>query len=146
MTDLTIPPRLRDAHAITLKNPWAHLIAHYGKDVENRTWMPWDGVHTLLIHAGKGWDRGPEFAERTDVGDPHTSAIVAVADLAYACDSSRHSATLRCGCGEWAMPGQCHWQLTNVRTLRNPVPANGRQGLWRPMPQTLAKVAEAVKS
>nr|WP_221374364.1 hypothetical protein [Actinoplanes polyasparticus] len=144
MTDLIIPSKLRDAHAITLKNPWAHLIAHYGKDVENRSWMPWDGVHTLLIHAGKGWDRGPATAEC--IGEPHTSAIVAVADLSFACDTSRHSDTVRCGCGEWAMPGQCHWRLTNVRALRSPVPANGRQGLWQPTSQTLAEVAEAVRS
>lgn len=141
---VTIPPGLRVAHAITLKNPWAHLVAHYGKDVENRTWMPWEGVDTLLIHAGKGWDRGPDFTRRTDCGDPDTSAIVAVADLAFACNTSRYSDTIRCGCGEWAMPGQCHWKLANVRALREPVPANGRQGLWRPSPDDLARVVRAL--
>lgn len=43
--------------ALTLINPWAHLIVHHGKDVENRTWMPPQGVDWLFIHAGKGWCR-----------------------------------------------------------------------------------------
>lgn len=139
-----IPPRLQVSYAITLKNPWAHLIAHYGKDVENRSWMPWEGVDTLLIHAGKGWDRGPEFTQRTDCGDPHTCAIVAVADIAFACDSSFGRSRLACMCGEWAEPGQCHWKLTNVRTLREPVPATGRQRLWRPTPDILTAVTRAL--
>jgi hypothetical protein len=61
-----------------------------------------------------------------------TSAIVAVADLAFACDTSRWTNHIACPCGQWAMPGQCHWNLTNVRALPEPVPCRGRQGLWRP--------------
>lgn len=127
---------IRAAHILTLKNPWAHLIAHSGKDVENRTWMPHEGVDTLLIHAGKAWDPFAPFADR---GACFTSGIVAVADLAYACNTSRFSDELKCGCGEWAEPGQCHWKLTNVRPI-TPVPCAGRQGLWLPTPAMLADV------
>lgn len=134
----TIPPRLLTAYAITLKNPWAHLIAHYGKDIENRSWMPWEGVDTLLIHAGKSWDH--QWL-RTDGPQPYTSAIVAVADLAFACNASLHRDAIVCACGPSAQPGQCHWKLANVRALAAPVPANGRQGLWRPSPDDLAAVA-----
>jgi len=119
---------LRDPHVITLKNPWAHLIAHGGKDIENRKWMPSDPVDQLLIHAGKGWD---STADRPRDGVV-TSAIVAVADLMHACRASRFTDQLVCRCGAWAVPGQCHWRLMNVVALPEPVPARGRQGLWRP--------------
>jgi hypothetical protein len=123
------------AYALTLKNPWADLIARSDKRVENRTWMPHQGVHQLLIHAGKGWDdNAPAFS----VGA--TSAILAVADLAFACNTSRHTGAVVCGCGKWAAAGQCHWNLTNVIALPEPVPATGRQGLWRPDRATLDAV------
>lgn len=134
---------LTDVPALTLLNPWAHLVAHYGKNVENRTWMPHDGVWRLLIHAGKGWDRAAEtdiFLRVGDLDGVQPSAILAVADLAHACRASRYRETVVCECGEWAQPGQCHWRLANVRPLAEPVPAVGRQGLWRPSPEVLAAV------
>ncbi len=140
------PDQLLCAYAITLKNPWAHLIAHYGKDVENRSWMPHAGVDWLLIHAGKGWDDWePAFVDSTDLGAPRTSAIVAVADLAFACNSSLKTDTVVCACGAWAQPGQCHWKLANVRALSTPVPVErGKQGLWRPSAAVLEAVSQSI--
>jgi hypothetical protein len=135
---------LVDVVALTLKNPWAHLVAWHGKTVENRTWMPWEGVDRLLIHAGKGWDDGAtEWVHRRfgiDVDGVETGAIVAVADLAHGCNASRWSDTIRCGCGPWAAAGQCHWVFGEVRPLIEVVPCTGRQGLWRPTPDVLAAV------
>ena len=39
--------------AITIKQPWASLIVHGIKDIENRTWAcPWKYIgHRVLIHA-----------------------------------------------------------------------------------------------
>lgn len=39
--------------ALSIRQPWAHLIIHHGKDIENRSW------HTklrgrFLVHAAKG--------------------------------------------------------------------------------------------
>ncbi|HMH92365.1 MAG TPA: hypothetical protein VK586_14925 [Streptosporangiaceae bacterium] len=51
--------------ALTVKQPWAHMIAHCGKTAENRTW-PTGYRGLLAIHAGacSGWDpageRSPE--------------------------------------------------------------------------------------
>jgi hypothetical protein len=133
-------PKLVNAPAITLRNPWAHLIAHEGKDVENRVWMPSERVDALLIHAGKGWDDPhPPFA-----GALTASAIVAVARLAHACAASRWTDRVVCGCGRWAMPGQCHWVLTEVRALPEPVECTGRQGLWRPPAGVLAAVSAQI--
>lgn len=27
-------------YALSIRQPWAHLILHHGKDIENRTWRP----------------------------------------------------------------------------------------------------------
>lgn len=47
--------------ALSIRQPWAWLIVHGGKDIENRSW------HTkfrgrFLVHAGKGCT-GEEYAE-----------------------------------------------------------------------------------
>ena len=41
--------------AITIKQPWAFLIVHGIKDIENRTWAcPWKYIgHRVLIHASE---------------------------------------------------------------------------------------------
>lgn len=131
-------PQLIDVRALTLRNPWAHLIAHGGKDIENRTWMPPESVASrLLIHAGKGWDDVPGV----QVAGLQTSAIVAVVDIMWACNTSLHSDTLRCSCNpDWAQPGQCHWVIKLIHALAEPVPAVGRQGLWRPDAATVDAV------
>ncbi len=116
-----------DVRALTLLNPWAHAIAHEGKTVENRSWMPPEGIDRFLIHAGKGWD---EFAELpgADRWPVQAGAIVAVVDLLFACGDSP-----LCGCDpQWAMGDQKHWNLKLVHTLKTPVPCRGALGLWRP--------------
>ncbi len=131
------PEQLRRAWAITLKNPWAHLIAHHGKNVENRSWMPYQGVDCLLIHAGKSWDGYPGFPEK----NLRTSAIVATAGLPFACEESRYSDTVVCGCGPWAAPNSCHWGLAGVWALPEPVPVTrGWQGLWHPASDVLDRI------
>jgi hypothetical protein len=48
-------------HSLTVKQPWAHMIANLGKAIENRTWET--GYRGLLaIHAGaySGWDKNAE--------------------------------------------------------------------------------------
>ncbi|MGC4075454.1 MAG: ASCH domain-containing protein [Rubrivivax sp.] len=47
--------------ALSIRQPWAWLILHAGKDVENRTW-PTRYRGRVWIHAGKGCTRR-EWAE-----------------------------------------------------------------------------------
>lgn len=60
------------ALALSIRQPWAWLILHAGKDVENRSW--WTRVHgRILIHASKGmtldeWTDG-FAAARSVLGD-----------------------------------------------------------------------------
>jgi len=39
--------------ALSIRQPWAHFILHYGKDIENRNW-PTKVRGRILIHAAKG--------------------------------------------------------------------------------------------
>lgn len=42
---------------LSIRQPWAHLIIHAGKDVENRTWCT-QFRGDVLIHASKTFTRG----------------------------------------------------------------------------------------
>ena len=52
--------------ALSIRQPWAWLIIHAGKDIENRSW-PTQFRGILLVHASKGmttaeYDEAKEFA------------------------------------------------------------------------------------
>jgi len=114
---------MTDVRALTIRQPWAALIAHGAKRIENRTWgTAWRG--TLLIHAAKSADPYPDGVAWVDGADVR-SAIVAVATLAdiHVCDGE---------CSPWAEAGRHHWVLSDVRPVAEPVPCKGALGLWRP--------------
>jgi hypothetical protein len=150
-----------ELRALTVKQPWAHMIAHCGKRVENRSWrMDYRG--DLAIHAGacSGWDPA---GERSPVaraawrdwsatlppmnvtgplrkGAMHIDfgAVIAVARVA----GRHHSDDCMLleylvppgsvtGCSAWAARGQWHIELADVRPLAKPVACRGRLGLWR---------------
>lgn len=137
---------IADLRAITIRRPWADLIASGQKDVENRSWgTTYRGL--LLIHAGQGW-AGEAEAWFNHVFAPflpddyfrperHPQGIVALAELVDICPG------LPCECGPWATAGNRHFRLGNARALAVPVPARGSLGLWRPTPELLAAVRAA---
>ena len=130
--------------ALSVKQPWALAIGH-GKDVENRTWGTiYRGP--IAVHASKTFDDVTlatldwiEATARLKPGqlqfDDHRGAVVAVAEIVGChqhCDP-----TGSCGatdptdiCSVWAQPHHWHWELSNVRTLADPVPCKGALGLW----------------
>lgn len=141
--------------ALSVRQPYAWAIAHGRKDIENRSWATcYRGP--LAIHAGARWDEGGAYDKRVlmalfDYGDrfdpplrverlgPKTvrlvcdrqltpGAVVAVVDVVGICTA--RSTSEQCGCGVWAVEGQCHWRLANPRPLSAPVPCKGRLGLW----------------
>lgn len=58
----------RSMRALSVRQPWAWLILHAGKDIENRDW--WTGVRgPILIHASKGMTRD-EYEEAAACYDP----------------------------------------------------------------------------
>lgn len=150
--------------ALTVRQPWAWAIAHGGKDVENRSW-PTSYRGLLAIHAGARWDEDGAWDRRVidaaskdqhpggyfdpplkvefDTGTGRTlrllsdnrrfvlGAVIAVAELV---DVTRGDSS------PWAVPGEFHWRLANVRPLDEPVPCKGRLGLWTLPPDVNATV------
>ena len=135
--------------ALTVRQPFAWAIAVGGKDVENRS----RGTRhrgLLAIHAGKTVYRADLDEPRIlhaimmkefEIEEPASrlGAVVAVAEL-YGChpcpDETGLSGCMTAArngrlCSEWAIEGQHHWRLRNVRPLPEPVPCKGALGLWR---------------
>lgn len=129
--------------ALTVRQPWATMIALGLKNCENRTWeTSYRGP--LAIHAGKGMTKA-EYEDALDFGcqalgnvqwldNPELKsealprgAIIAVADL-YAISDQMPS--------PWYLgwsSGQLGWFFRNVRRVAKPVACKGALGLW-PVP------------
>lgn len=123
--------------AITICQPYAHLIVTGTKPVENRTWR----THyrgSLAIHAGKSraWLDHDAEAHAAQAGRPLVfGAIVAICTLADCLriedindgrfDDQYPQLRGRQHCfGPWC------WVLTDVLPIANPVPWRGAQGLF----------------
>lgn len=124
--------------ALTICQPYAHLIATGEKRVENRTW-PTSYRGPLLIHAGKSRD----WLTGDDPAGMVFGAVVATATLAdclhiNAIERREHAGTYPWLCDHEHTSGPWCWVLTNVQALPEPVPARGAQGLWdMPWPSNL---------
>lgn len=119
---------------LTIKQPWAWLIAEGIKKVENRTWKTnYRGI--LAIHAGKSnSDLSSDLIQRIDsiligtgIALPSTNVlkseqgcIIAIANL-IAITTNQND--------KWAIPGQFHWKLESAKRI-SPMPAQGKLGLW----------------
>lgn len=140
---------------ISLYQPWASLVALGLKRVESRSW-PTTYRGPLLIHAAKRWDAGLESAQ-VDAAELLWShgrlplpavlplgRVLAVCRLA-GCSQVRPGHLTPEGIGlsglELAFgdyrPGRFGWSLEDVRSLAEPVPWRGMQGLW-PVSEELA--------
>jgi hypothetical protein len=131
-----------NVRALTVKQPWASLIAMGIKDIENRTWVPAQFHGPILIHAGASVDK--QAMQRAQVtgslggtrlDELPTSAIVAVVGTVRA-----HRDSIGGHCEPWGLDDCWHWVLSDVRQLPKPIPATGRLGLWIPGADLLAAV------
>ncbi|MFI8992155.1 ASCH domain-containing protein [Streptomyces antimycoticus] len=127
--------------ALTIRQPWAALIAHADKRIENRVW-PTSYRGPLLIHAGKSIDRTalkhpPVAAEVRRLRDQgiqlELGAVIAVAQL-----SGCHQPDGVCT--RWSAVGQFHFELSHVAALPLPVPCTGRLQLWFPSAELLDRI------
>lgn len=138
---------------ITIRQPWATLIAIGAKRLETRSWRT-NYRGELGIHAGKQVDRkvcetepirsllashSYKSADQLPVG-----AIVAVCrlnDCLPVLQDNGETAWLGGGdrrleaagqeyrFGDFT-PGRYAWELTEMRWLPEPIPVLGKQGLW----------------
>lgn len=116
--------------AVTICQPYAHLVALGEKPIENRTW-PTHYRGEIAIHAGKSRDWLDEEDEKR-YPELAFGAVIAVAQL-VACLSLRVTSP-------WPAPfahlmdhehanGPWCWVLADIVRIE-PVPCRGAQGLW----------------
>lgn len=132
--------------AITIQQPWAHLIIHgyldphtgklKRKDVENRTWVS-SYKGPLLIHAGKSRESLDDFPLPKDTQLSFGAAIGIVemfgcVKLSRVVDST------------WASGPWCH-QYRNPRALPAPIPFKGLLGYWD-VPDDLLELIQSIGS
>ena len=123
--------------ALTIKRPWAGLIANRYKTIEVRTWKTkYRGK--LAIHVGQTVDRAAGVAiKRTglEVTNEPTGVIIATCTLSdiisytprkFIDDYEKH----RCFYSSFYRPGLYGWILTDIKKLINPIPFKGKLGLW----------------
>lgn len=117
--------------ALSIKQPWAWLIANGYKTVENRKWYT---AHRgdLLIHAGKSdaeVDRDIELVRRTykigiDREQLVFGKVIAVAEV-IACTKEPEAWIDK----HWHVKGCFAWSLRRIRPIE-PFPARGKLNLF----------------
>jgi hypothetical protein len=142
--------------ALTVWQPWATLaVTPDAKDVENRTWVPpgWAVGTRLVVHAARRFDPAAAAWVADTFGHDSSEADVAVRSAETLGVFVGTVALVRvhhadeCAdapCSRWALPGHYHWTLAHPKPLETPVPAMGRQGLWRLSGDQSAAVAAEV--
>lgn len=154
----------RPLRALTIIQPWAHLIVLGRKRVENRSWEPTArGLRVgdyLAIHAGMRFDLASwEGAYETMPDDeaPELRALVESAVFSVPQRAGRELVATRVTYGavvavarlaavedeapedEAYWCGPWGWRLDEVVAIE-PVPCKGAQGLWTLPPEVLATV------
>lgn len=120
--------------AITLKQPWASMVAFGWKTIETRKWKTRHRGE-LLIVAGKGWVWLGSTVSRADgwtgiIGDPSTywyGHAVAVATLIGCRPMTKDDESDALCMYE---PGRYAWLLENVRQLETPFRVRGFPGIF----------------
>ena len=123
--------------ALTVKQPWAELIALGVKKIENRTW-PTTHRGPLAIHAGRTTLDVDTIAELQNAGITIPAdlaygavvAVVTVTDCIRLADLPPDLAGDPFAFGSWC------WLLADARAV-NPVQWRGALGLWE-FPKELA--------
>lgn len=118
--------------ALSIRQPWAELIMAARKSIEIRTWST-DYRGPLWIHAGRA--RDVELDQRFGLSEPYRGGFIGRVTL---------SAVLQFDRDQWdrwrdrhlsdgSMPATAYgWILRNPIRLKEPVPAHGSLGLFKP--------------
>jgi ASCH domain len=74
---------------LTIRQPWAHLIANGSKNIENRTWST-SYRGPVLIHASLNIDRDACFELQIEPKTLLKGGVIGVAEITH-CVTSHHS-------------------------------------------------------
>lgn len=116
-----------DYPALSIRQPWAWLVATGQKDIENRTWRT-NHRGRILIHAGlnkSGWKPALLAELAKDISLPNElqfGGIIGVATIS-ACEETSVS--------PWYIEGSFAWTLSEAALLPF-VPCKGALGLFKP--------------
>lgn len=139
---------------LSIRDPWASLIAYGVKDVENRTWTT-QYRGPVLIHSSKTYDKSAHqdvtaghhmaYNDRVRKLKPSEMAqgqIIAVAELVDAHGTTRTHGRWHCttvaaptspavsgACSDWGQRDANHLVLRNARRLETPIDWKGSLGL-----------------
>lgn len=137
--------------AITLHQPWASLIVLNFKSFETRNWAT-NFRGELAIHAAKRPVKPAEIDAVVNlISDAKTVEVIKNYDYPFGCVVATcnlidcitmtpefiasQSLTER-ATGDWS-EGRFAWRLEEVRSLDQPVPISGQQGLWEWCPEAM---------
>ena len=140
--------------ALTLRQPWATLVAIGAKRIETRSWRT-SYRGPLAIHAAKGY---PRSAQMTAISSPFIGELnganylpdIPLASVVATCRLSHIVPIQNIGCtillgrlGEWNhlltdreikfgdySDGRYAWILEDVQMFEDPMPARGALSLW----------------
>ena len=123
--------------AITIKQPWASLIVHGIKDIENRTWPCPDKYigQRVLIHASLKLDREPYMIFNDVQADAIDYCIMDVCGY-YKQTGAIIGSVEIVGCSInhpsiWAEKGCWNWVLKNAVLFDKPIEnVKGKLGFW----------------
>ncbi len=122
--------------AITVKQPWASLIAHGIKDIENRSWSTKFRGRVLIHAAAKGEKRSwgslsdiqsskllqsGSSLNKTSFSNLPTGSIIGSIEIVD-CVMNHPSV--------WAEKGVYNWVLANPKLFPEPIPAKGKLSFW----------------
>lgn len=132
--------------ALTLIQPWATLIMHFGKDLENRDWAPSPTLlrpgQKFLVHAGAKEDKSDvAWARRQVPGfEPYyrEAPLPRMAILGSVRFTGVHtSAPQPPQSAFWWSGCKFGWGLSDAKAFENPIEnVRGALGLWR-MPESI---------
>lgn len=168
MTEFPVIPAGAEVRGLTLWEPWATLVATGQKRLETRSWdtsyRGWVAIHAAKhppdMQACSGWGVAHALTVACRSTGWATDAlqarfreqagkVLAVAELVATADTEAPGAlleqawathmrrSLELELGDYSLGRYC-WLLSNVHRLAAPVPAVGKQRLWRPQRHELA--------
>jgi hypothetical protein len=147
--------------ALSLRQPWAWVVLHLGKNLENRDWNT-STRGDFLIHASKGMSKqeyydciefctsvlGPTVLSRFPVMDAlPRGGIVGAARLVDVIRPCKHCVydgdhgviVKSCGANHgWHMPWKYAFKLENIRPAPKFVPCRGMPGFFKVDSETSA--------
>ncbi|WP_034340294.1 hypothetical protein [Deinococcus misasensis] len=151
---------------LTLQHPWVWAIFHAGKDVENRTWAPsTKGGHWLLIHGGKppinsrgkpnrqlqqdwAWILN-RILPKLPTAEQEALALKIPDSYSEICMPGIVGMVwlegVQSSDSPWAVPGQCHWKISNPILFDQPHQCKGQLGLWDCPDEYLPYVLDQIK-